>query len=232
MQPVALITPSDGVIAYNLRYTDEAVDDDESDDSDERETDADEVWIDLRCKLGIVPCVRSDVRISNHGRISMDNVITRGTGGLGGYFCLLSSVPPVPIDRVTTLLFRPTARREPPPPRIRAVIALLKDGANIDTLQRRLRIKRTTAWSYTHEAMRFVSTKSAAMYTRRMLQAKDVEQPFRQLVDEAPALLHAPLRTIVELFTRTCMASNAAWRTNPHRYAEICAMRALVQREG
>tara|TARA_B110000046_G_scaffold177799_1_gene205032 strand:+ start:709 stop:1671 length:963 start_codon:yes stop_codon:yes gene_type:complete len=227
MRPVELIARSDGVVAYNLRYADEQLDDTDSDDDDE----TDEVWVALECKVGIVPCVGTGALISSRGRVRVANAITHGTGGLGGYFCILPSVPPIPISRVTAVLFSSRPRGEKPAPRIREVIRLLKDGANVEVVRREMRIQPNTAWAYVHDAMRFVSTKSAATYTRQMMQDEHVEAPFRKLVDEAPELLHAPLRIIVDRFTRTCMAGDLMWRTNPHRYAELCAMRALVQRE-
>ena len=236
MRAVVLVEPSDGLVAHNLRYVDDgepsAGEDATSDDSAsivELEGD-DETWRDLECKVGIVPCVDVGVRLSSHGRVCVDGVVSRGVPSLGGHVCLVPGVPPVPIERVRDLLFG-APRRERPPPRMARVIVLLREGASVREVARRMRIKPTTAWSYAHVALRFVSTSSAGRFTRQLMHDPDVEAPFRQLVDEAPHLLHAPLRAIVDLFTRTCMACDLQWRSNPHRYAEVCALRALLQRE-
>lgn len=228
MRTVELVAPSNGLVAYNLRY----IDADEEETATSSDDDDDEEWLDLECKVGIVPCSGMNVSISNRGRVRVHRTIIPTAGGIGDCFCILPSVPPIPISRVTAALFssRPV-RGDKPPPRIRQVVTLLREGANGQTLQKRLRIKPSTAWSYVHEALRFVSTKSATLYMRQMMQDAHVEAPFRKLIDEAPNLLHAPLRVIVDIFTRTCMASDPMWRTNAHRYAEVCAMRSLLQRE-
>lgn len=228
MRSVELISPCDGVVAYNLRYKYETDDDEES---DAESGDGSEEWTDMECKVGLVPCIGTGVLVSNRGRIRKNNIVSYGVGGLGGQFCILPSIPPIPIERVAAVLFSSQPRGEKPPPRIRNVIALLKAGADKESLQCSLQIKSTTVWSYVQDSMRFVSTKSATTYLRRMLLDKNVEASFRRLVDESPHLLHAPLREIVDVFTRTSMASDPLWRTNPNRYAEVCALRSLIQRE-
>jgi hypothetical protein len=129
------------------------------------------------------------------------------------------------------VLFDLTSKREKPPPRIRATILQLKSGASIKRLAHSLKIKQTTAWSYAHAGMRFVSTSTARRYTAQLLADPRVVTRFRDMIGESPEFLHAPLRSIVDIFTREWMAADLDWRSNPHRYAEISALRALVQRE-
>lgn len=229
MAKLTLVRPTEGVVAYNLRYADER---DESDD-DITILDAEdgaETWAPLECKVGIVPCVDTGYRISDRRRVmTPTGVVSNGVGGLGGFFCMIPNVPPVPVERVAGVLFgRP--RREKPPPRIKTTMLHLKKGATIRSLARALRIKETTAWSYAHAAMRFVSTRTAREYTMQLIDAPDVAHELGKLVDRSPELLHAPLRQIVDVVTRS-MAADPDWRSNPHRYAEVSALRSLLQRE-
>ncbi len=232
MSEVLLTHPEDGLVSYNLRYRDSFSREDDDSDDDISIVDPDEVWLPLECKVGIVPCVESGYHVSNRRRLRSPNgKISIGNGGLGGYFFLISGIPPIPAERATSVLFDPTTKREKPPPRIRATMAQLNAGASIKRLAHSLKIKQTTAWSYAHAAMRFVSTSTARSYTTQLLADPNVVPQFRVMIEKSPDLLHAPLRTIVDVFTREWMAVDLNWRSNAHRYAEMSALRALLQRE-
>lgn len=229
---VVLKDPREGVIAYNLKYADEDDCESGSESSEDEEGVQDEVWKDLKCKIGIVPCENAQMQVSNLGRVrSADGTIHCGTVGAGlSRFVRVSNVGLIPID-ATKALFD-GSRYEKPPPRIRNILILLKHcDLSIEMLAQRLKIKESTAWLYVTQGMRYVSTQSAQHYLRKLLQkSHPLEHALRNIFLRQPHLLTSRLTPLVGIVNRE-MAADPDWPCNRFRFAEVAALRMQMQRE-
>ena len=123
-----------------------------------------------------------------------------------------------------------------PPPRIRNLLVLLKyaDDCSVGALAQRLRVRPATVWTYALEAIRHVSSETAARLVRRLRcvphEGTPLEVALRAIVRRRPELLGARLTPLVGLVTRE-LAADPDWRCNAFRHAETAAVRALLQRE-
>jgi hypothetical protein len=241
---VELIDPAAGVVAHNLCYADERHcegdddDDGEAGASDAEEEDYEERWTELNCQVGIVPYRDSGYRVSNRGRIRRpDGRIEPGVCGLGlSRYCRIGALGYIPIA-ATAALFEPGRQRfSRPPPRIRNLLVLLKyaDDCSVGALAQRLRVRPATVWTYALEAIRHVSSETAARLVRRLRcvphEGTPLEVALRAIVRRRPELLGARLTPLVGLVTRE-LAADPDWRCNAFRHAETAAVRALLQRE-
>ena len=234
LRPVVLRDPSQGIIAHNIRYADQA-DVEEELSSDEESDNRDiygELWIPLACKIGVVPCRECGLQVSNFGRIrhSSSGLILRSFLAIGN-FCRVPNIGLIPMDATRALFGK--SRTEKPPPRIRNLLILLKNSEDIsiDALAARLKLKKNTVWTYVHQAMRYVSSASAGSIIEKLLcKPFPLEHAMRDIVSRNPSLLTTRLTPLVEIVTHE-LAGDPDWRCNPFRYAEVSALRMLLQRE-
>ena len=206
LRRVILKDPRAGVIAYNLKYADEDDEESGSESSENEEGAQDELWKDLKCKIGIVKCENTQIQVSNLGRVRLaDGTIHRGTVGAGpSRFVRVSNVGLIPID-ATKALFD-SSRYDKPPPRIRNVLILLKNcDLSIEMLARRLNIKESTAWLYVTQGMRYVSTQSAQKYLRKLLQkSHPLEHALRNIFPTLSSTYQARCGTCLWHFDLAC----------------------------
>lgn len=216
--------------AHDLRWRDE-LDGGDSDDEVtllDEETD-DHEWRPLRFRLGLVPCARPDIWIRRDGTLrTQSGTLVRGYFGLGCERRLpIRNIGLVPLGTVASLLFGGAVARRPPP-RLREVIRLLRQGHDVGQIARRRGIKEATVWTYVTDALPYVSTATAESWTLRLVDG-EVAAATNQLCDESPLIMHGRLRDAMALMGRV-LAAHPLWRCDPHRYAELRLGRAVRQR--
>lgn len=227
----------DNDAAYNLAWCDEESDCSSGEDTDVPDSPSDDDesgYRPLKFKMGLIPCVSENLRISSRGKLKTPRGIFRGTYALGpSRFYPIPFVGLVPLDLAGQLLFsgHRDRSRDTVPPRIVRTMRLLRSGHNVASIARCCRVKETTAWSYAHTAMQHMSTSSARRITEGLLDdAPSVLAALSKLAQETPFVVSGKLSDVVHLLTRL-FAAQASWREYPHRYSVVCLARSLLQRE-
>lgn len=214
---------SKGAVAHNLEWSD-------------GDCAGDEVWLDdedwrpVNVKAGIIPC-RTDLLISASGRIRRGSCVSEGVYSLGPErFFPIGHIGLLPLLQLSHLMFTGERREARIPPRIRRAMKLIRAGASVSGVSKQMCVKENTAWSYVFLALQNMSTRSAAAYTARLVVTKDLEAVARKVSEETPLFLCGRLRDAMQVVNRA-LASSPHWKTNPNRYAELCLVRTLLQRE-
>ena len=232
LQRVEFIT-GEAMIAHNLKWADEREDDDDMEESGDTNDDALETWMPLTAfKMGIISFDAAGFYISSFGRIKTPREISRGHCVFGQYRLFpLPTIGLVPLQALRDATFASQHTHiNNPPPRIKTTMRLLRRSHSIHSISKKLAIKESTAWSYAHMALTYMSTQSAQKITTNLLRSSVIESVVRKLASETDVVLTGRLRDVMCLLNRE-FASDCSWRCNPFRYEQLRMIRTLLQRE-
>ncbi len=219
------------LVAHNLGWKDEI---EEGTDCSSESTDvppsSNYEWFPLRFKIGVITCDFPKYKVSRCGCIKTPGGdIVKGVYTVGvARFGILPNIGMVNLEEVVRLLNNQRGRRSAP--RFSNFIRQLRAGRSIRSISRQQCIKESSAWAYAYAGMRNVSTRTARILTLQCL-STNVAAAMERLLKEAPrVVLTGQLQDLVYMMTQV-LAADMHWRSNPHRYAEVRLMRAVLQRE-
>lgn len=187
-----------------------------------------EEWLPLSLKLGVVPCSPKNVVISSLGRVSQNGAILPKRIVNGTQITHVRGFGVIPVDLIKKLLFDNKNARKKPPLRIKTAMKLARMHTRVYDVARQMQVKESTAWTYILLGMRYVSLQTATKVLQKFIWP-NAQEAMNRLCKNDPGILSSTLTTLVKAVS-DLLQTDKVWDSNPNKYAEVRALRDLIQR--